>query len=77
MKNPTRAAFTSQAQGKVVIEQDGDGWLIMTPDGKVAWVATRKKAEQHAKKWFKSNLKGDIGVGSIEWRGSKAQEKGR
>lgn len=56
-------------QGKVVIEADGEGWLVMTPDGAVVWRPTRKAAEDVAKRWFKKYCGlSTIGVGNIEWR---------
>lgn len=60
-------------QGKVVVEsqskQDGGGFLVMTPEGRVEWFRTKRSAEKHAMQWFKSNL-GDAaaGIGVIEWR---------
>lgn len=56
-------------QGKVVAEADGDGWLIMFPDGTVDSAGSRKAVERKAKKWFETNLPDkSIGIGSIEWR---------
>jgi hypothetical protein len=56
-------------QGKVVIEPDCGGFLIMLPDGNVVWKETRRLAEGVARRWFKTHLaKGNIGVGEIEWR---------
>jgi hypothetical protein len=58
-------------QGKVVIEADGDGFLIMFPDGEIVGASTRTKAEAKARQWFKEHVgKSAIGVGEIEWRGA-------
>jgi hypothetical protein len=57
-----------QKQGKVVIEKDGTEYLIMLPDGEIRSANSHDKAEAIAKKWFKKNLKEDVGIGTIEWR---------
>jgi len=56
-------------QGKIVIEPDGDGFLIMFPDGSIEG-SSKTNAERKARRWFKTKLgKGlKIGIGEIEWR---------
>jgi len=58
----------SENQGKVVCEEDNEGWMVMTPDGEVTHAKTRAIAERYAKSWFARNLKSEVGVGKIEWR---------
>ncbi len=58
-----------QSQGKVIIEPDGDGFLILFPDGEVQGAATKQRANTKIKHWFRDNVRHDaIGVGMIEWR---------
>ena len=58
-------------QGKVVIEHDGIGYLVMFPDGYMKGYARKSNALKAANKWFKDAL-GDegwkVGIGTIEWR---------
>lgn len=59
------------AQGKVIAEADGVGWLIMFPDGQIVGVSSRAKAEAKISRWLKRNLRdnaGGIGVSTVEWR---------
>lgn len=56
-------------QGMIVAERDGQGFLMMFPDGKIEFAVDRQTAEKKATKWMQKNLdKEAIGVGKIEWR---------
>ena len=56
-------------QGKCICEIDDEDYLVMTPDGQVEGVSSKKKAERICKKWFKDNIdESEIGIGKIEWR---------
>jgi len=72
-------------QGKIIIEHDeywrdrdagigfSDGYLILTPDGRISWRQTKLAAERHARSWFRVHLKksknpDSIGIGIVEWR---------
>ena len=60
-----------QSQGKIVMELDGPGWLMMTPDGEVTHQPNKASAEKAAKEWFSEHCPVDpsgIGIGRIEWR---------
>lgn len=57
-------------QGKVVVERDDEGLLIMLPDGQIEWARNRRAATKLIKVFFEKSL-GEgckIGVGAIEWR---------
>lgn len=57
-------------QGRVIVERDYIGLLIMLPDGRVEWAPNKRKATKLIKNFFKVALEDSskIGVGSIEWR---------
>ena len=56
-------------QGKVIIEWDQDGFLVMLPTGDLRSFATRKDAEAFAQRYFKKTANVDaLNVGRIEWR---------
>jgi len=58
-------------QGKIIAQAEGNGWLMMTPDGNVKYIRSRKGADIFCKKWFEKNLDQsgkEIGIGKIEWR---------
>lgn len=56
-------------QGKVVVEPDGNAFLVMTPDGSIQFARNKKSAEKIARAWFQANLNGSkVGIGEIEWR---------
>jgi hypothetical protein len=65
-------------QGNVIVEyyEELKVYYMMFPDGNISEVMTSKDVEKQAKKWFKKNLKGkgDIGIGSIEWRNKPEKE---
>lgn len=60
-------------QGKTVIEEDADGFLIMHPDGTIEGCVRKDTAEKIAKEWYQENLGGGlkIGIGEIEWKLTK------
>lgn len=60
--------FTRQDQGKVVVERDGDAFIVMFPDGAIQSFPNEPAVQRACSKWFKANLTGDIGIGQIEWR---------
>jgi hypothetical protein len=69
MSQATKPAV--QMQGKCICERHDGGWLVMTPDGAVRWVAAKATAERHCKSWFWiHNDTTKIGWGTIEWRKS-------
>lgn len=58
-------------QGKTVIQADGEGYLIMHPDGDVVGASTREKAARKARAWYRTALRGKsmaMSIGEIEWR---------
>jgi hypothetical protein len=58
-------------QGKAVCEADGDGWLVMLPDGQVVYAKSKPDATKKINKWLKADLKKNpagAGVCTIEWR---------
>jgi hypothetical protein len=58
-----------QKQGMCVVERDGDGFLVMFPDGNLQGAMTKAQAEKACSQWFKQHVDADsIGVGTIEWR---------
>jgi len=60
---------TVQEQGTVIVERDGDGFLMMFPDGTIEGAGTRRAVDRKAKIWFAKHLnEKSIGVGRIEWR---------
>jgi hypothetical protein len=60
-------------QGKTVVERDGEGFLVMHPDGQVTFAPSRSRAEHIAKRWYEQALGSGskIGIGEIEWRSTK------
>ena len=67
MKNENRPNVN--VQEKVVIHTDGRGhFLVSLPDGFIQNAASKKKAENIAKRWFAKNAKASaINVGRIDW----------
>lgn len=63
-----------ERQGRVVVEPDPDGGLlIMLPTGDVRRVRDSAAAERVARVYFKRTVgAGSVGVGTIEWRGGTA-----
>lgn len=62
-----------ERQGTIIVERDDDGggFLVMTPSGDIFHARTRRHVEQIARREFRSMLRGHtgaIGVGTIEWR---------
>lgn len=57
-------------QGKAVAERDGNGWLLMLPDGAVSHHRSRKSLLKAVNDYLEANLRGrgDIGIGTLEWR---------
>jgi hypothetical protein len=64
--------LTVRSAGKCVCEaqheDEGGGWLVMTPDGEVTFGRNRGKAQAICNKYFESHRTADIGIGTIEWR---------
>lgn len=46
---------TVHKQGKTVIQRDGEGWLVMTPEGDIHFASNLKKAQAIADKWARDN----------------------
>lgn len=67
---PTAQAWTQGSQGKVVVQREAPGstmLLVMLPNGHVQSAMSPEAAYALARKWFRKNLKTDIGIGEIEW----------
>lgn len=57
-------------QGKIVVQFDGLGLLVMMPDGSVCPAANAKEANTLARRWIKKNMdESAINVATIEWIG--------
>jgi len=64
-----RPKIRIQSQGKIIMDADGPGWLMMTPNGELTFHLSRAAAEKAAKSWFHKHLDpSKIGAGVIEWR---------
>lgn len=50
---------------RVIAERDGDGWLVMWPDGRVEWFPTKTAVLAAVRK----SAMADIDVTEVEWRG--------
>ncbi len=65
-------AWRRVLQGKAVVEhQDGEGFMIMFPDGNVTFARHRALAELTLKRWAKRNLgrtPNAVGILRVEWR---------
>lgn len=58
-----------KAQGKVIVEPNGDEFLIMFPDGEVVAALDKPDAWRKIRKWFKLDADADaFNVGTVEWR---------
>ncbi len=58
------------SQGKIVVQCDGLGLLVMMPDGSVHGAADAKEADTLARTWIKNHMRGDaVNVATIEWNG--------
>ena len=57
-----------QKQGKAIVEQHEDEYLVMLPDGGVEIVLTKSRAESLVKRWFAKHCSKDaLGIGTIDW----------
>jgi len=64
-------AITVKKQGKVIVERDGDAFMIMFPDGNIVARGNKKAAERVIDNWCKKDLGtkvSAIGIAEIEWR---------
>lgn len=65
-------------QGRAIVEDTVDGYMIMMPDGTIQTSITKADAARRIARWFKKDLErlvkttrtsaGLVGVGSTEWR---------
>jgi len=57
-------------QGKIIAEQDDDGFLILFPNGIIEAAPSRKTAERKIKSWCSANAAtgNNISFAVVEWR---------
>lgn len=62
--------ITIQEQGKIIVEKQEEGdYLMMFPNGLIAYKANKIDVETAARYYFKKNcIPEKMGIGTIEWR---------
>lgn len=63
--------------GKTIIEQDKDGFLILFPTGEIRFSLTATEALEWARRGFQSSTPaGFMGIGQIEYRPLQTRQAG-
>jgi hypothetical protein len=56
-------------QGKIIVESEEPGFLIMFPDGCIVYKKSKSEVERAAKRYWKKHADGKaVNVGLTEWR---------
>jgi hypothetical protein len=60
--------MSTHYQGKIVVERDGEAYVVMFPDGNVRAFGTYQQAEAAISLWAKAHTAAEINTLVVEWR---------